>query len=291
MGEPVTVTATVASNAETFTGDLLLPTGTVTFTIDGLAQAPTPIQDVDGKAVAALTTSSLYLGTHQIGASYSGDEQSAPSDAVPITVTVNPGTADLFLSASPAESANAGQPLTYVFSVDNYGPDPAFGVVLSDTLANGTTFVDGSVAGASAIVTNAGNQVTAELGNLGTGAHVVVTIDAMVAANAPSQIVNSASVSSSTNDPDIHNNAVTVVTQVSNGIDARGGSSSALTLSGAISQSSAGGHGEPLPPRVLARRDVIPAPVGGHPRRWFSTIGRGIPSVSRERALHERQFR
>jgi hypothetical protein len=51
------------------------PTGTVTFTIDGVAQPPVAL--VGG--VATLTVENLSVGTHTVVASYSGDGTHAAS--------------------------------------------------------------------------------------------------------------------------------------------------------------------------------------------------------------------
>jgi hypothetical protein len=71
FGQSVTLTATVTTDppgAEP-------PTGTVTFTIDGVAQPPVAL--VGG--VATLTVENLSVGTHTVVASYSGDGTHAAS--------------------------------------------------------------------------------------------------------------------------------------------------------------------------------------------------------------------
>src|SRR5207253_1274995 len=65
FSQPVTFTATVAANAP----GSGTPTGQVTFSIDGAAQALVPL--TAGKAT--YTTSALTGGGHQVTASYSGD--------------------------------------------------------------------------------------------------------------------------------------------------------------------------------------------------------------------------
>ncbi|HLU08507.1 MAG TPA: Ig-like domain repeat protein, partial [Oceanobacillus sp.] len=62
FGEAVTFTATVTSASGT-------PTGTVTFSIDGVSQAPVSL----ASGQASFTTSSLSVGAHTITASYSGE--------------------------------------------------------------------------------------------------------------------------------------------------------------------------------------------------------------------------
>ena len=74
IGQQVTFTATVAPTSGTGT-----PTGTVTFTIDGTAQTPVPLQVVGGKDEAAFPTSTLTAGSHTVSAAYNGDSTFAPS--------------------------------------------------------------------------------------------------------------------------------------------------------------------------------------------------------------------
>ena len=91
VGQTVTITATVAaSGAGT-------PSGSVTFSIDGVAQAPVPLQSLNGAAVATLTTSMLGVGVHAIGAAFGGDADFAPSAAAAVPVTVAAGTPQVTL--------------------------------------------------------------------------------------------------------------------------------------------------------------------------------------------------
>jgi hypothetical protein len=83
FGQTVTLTAIVATAA---TG---IPTGTVTFMVDGQAQAPVPLTEVGGLDQATFTTSTLMPGTRSITATYSGDPTFASSGSNPVTATIN----------------------------------------------------------------------------------------------------------------------------------------------------------------------------------------------------------
>jgi uncharacterized delta-60 repeat protein len=78
LGASVTFTATVANFGA-------VPTGSVTF-LDGV----TPIGDgvLDGTGTAALSTSSLTIGTHSITASYAGDANDLVSVSAPLAQDV-----------------------------------------------------------------------------------------------------------------------------------------------------------------------------------------------------------
>jgi hypothetical protein len=119
----VTFTATVSPGSSTAT-----PTGTVTFTIDGTAEPPVPLQVVDGSDQASFSIATLTAGTHAIGASYSGDPTFAGSTAAsPLTQTVNtptqPGnpqatSTTLVSSASPSDE---GATVTFTATVASTG--------------------------------------------------------------------------------------------------------------------------------------------------------------------------
>jgi hypothetical protein len=74
VGQPVTFTATVAPGGAAGT-----PSGSVTFTIDGVSQPPVPLHVVNGSDQATLSIASLLQGTHTIRAAYSGDASFAAS--------------------------------------------------------------------------------------------------------------------------------------------------------------------------------------------------------------------
>jgi hypothetical protein len=84
VGQQVTFTAVVSRGTHAGT-----PAGTVTFTIDGQAQAPVPLSVVAGVDEARFVTSTLAVGQHSVSAAYSGDSSFAPSAvASPLFQTV-----------------------------------------------------------------------------------------------------------------------------------------------------------------------------------------------------------
>jgi hypothetical protein len=92
-----------------------LPTGTVTFTIDGNAQTPVAVTIVNNQAEATFPDASLAAGSHTIGATYSGDPIFAGSPAQNITQVVQIGTTTS-VTATPSPGI-AGQPITFTVTV------------------------------------------------------------------------------------------------------------------------------------------------------------------------------
>src|SRR5262249_23893762 len=87
------------------------PTGSVTFTIDGTAEPPVPLQEVGGSDQAAFSLATLTAGTHTISASYSGDPTFAESTvASPLTQTVNTPTQPGNPQATPTTLASSASP-------------------------------------------------------------------------------------------------------------------------------------------------------------------------------------
>jgi streptogramin lyase len=136
VGHQVTITAHVTPAAAS--GQVVLRDGDVTL----------GTVDLTGGA-ASLTTSSLTVGTHQVTASYLGDETYAPSDAAPFTVTINeappkePTTTTL--TADPT-SVHEGQTVLLTATVD---PAAATGTVTfadEDGLIDEVDVVDGQAA-------------------------------------------------------------------------------------------------------------------------------------------------
>jgi hypothetical protein len=86
--EQVTFTATVAPNALT-----TVPIGTVTFTIDGVAQTPV-VLSTKAPFIATLSTSFSSVGTHSVSGTFSsGDPTYTGSTSPSVTVTVAQGKA------------------------------------------------------------------------------------------------------------------------------------------------------------------------------------------------------
>jgi len=142
FGQTVTLTAVVA------TAGTVIPAGTVTFTIDGQAQALVTLTEVGGSDQATFTTSTLIPGTHTITAAYSGDATFASSGSNTVSVTISPGSPTgptaptrTVLTARP-RPATLGRPVTLTATVKDLkrgGRTPSGAVTFLDgTFSLGT---------------------------------------------------------------------------------------------------------------------------------------------------------
>jgi len=117
LGNPVSFTAVV-----TGTNPGPVPTGTVTFIIDGTPQAP--INLINGQAV--LTTSSLTAGVHLITADYSGSgiySASTTPNFYQIIFNLNQRNSSITISASQ-NPIRLGSSVTFTAEVVGEGPVP-----------------------------------------------------------------------------------------------------------------------------------------------------------------------
>jgi uncharacterized repeat protein (TIGR01451 family) len=119
------------------------------------------------------------------------------------TISVAAGPADLSIVKSVPATAAPATNVTYTLTVSNAGPNSASAVTVTDVLPTGTTFVStassqGSCAGTS--------TVTCNLGVMANGSSATITL-VVVSPNAAGPVVNTATVSSTTADPNSANNS------------------------------------------------------------------------------------
>ncbi len=127
-----------------------IPTGTVTFLIDGKAQAPVRLTEVGRFDQAGFTTATLMPGTHAITAAYSGDTTFASSGSNPVSVTISPApTSKLVIHTQPSPSATAGQafavqPVIYIEDANGNLETGDNSTVVSVALASGNGLPEGT---------------------------------------------------------------------------------------------------------------------------------------------------
>ncbi len=109
----------------------------------------------------------------------------------------------------------AGENLTYTLTITNHGLSDATGIVVTDILPPGVTFQSSSPG--TPTCARAGDTVTCNLGNLDSGAHRQVTIQAKVDSSTQGILTNSASVTGNESEPNEGNNSATEDTHVNAG--------------------------------------------------------------------------
>ena len=182
-------------NARTFSIPSMLPNETVTITmvVNVLAGQTAPI--VNTASVTSLVPD-LALGNNTASA------------------TANPPapvSADLGLTAiaTPA-TFTADANLSYTLTLTNAGPNTANTVVVADTLPAGLTYVSCTAPGGTC--GGSGSARTVSYASRASGSTSTITIVARVAAGRTVPLVNTATVTSATNDSVPGNNAATVTT-------------------------------------------------------------------------------
>lgn len=156
------------------------------------------------------------------------NEVTITADQRDIDTANNNGTAEFTTLASDlritktsdSDPVTAGETLTYTLQVFNDGPDDAAGVVVTDTLPADVTFVSAAIGENAADVNHDNGVVTAEIGNLASGASETITIQVTVASDAETSLDNIATVTSTPDsDTDPTNNSVTETTDVERMVD------------------------------------------------------------------------
>jgi uncharacterized repeat protein (TIGR01451 family) len=142
-----------------------------------------------------------------------------PSGSIDIFFAVEPPfSSDLSITKTDSpDPVTVGNNLTYTVTVTNNGPDTAIPVTLTDDLPASTTFVSCSSTGGGVCGGSANNR-TVTFASLTAGESETITFVAAVNCSVVDGTVisNTATVSSSTPDPDLSNNSATTTTTASN---------------------------------------------------------------------------
>ncbi|MFJ4222897.1 hypothetical protein [Microbacterium sp. NPDC089695] len=218
-GLPTTFTVTVTNNGpQTGTGVTLtdvIPAGltnvqatpsggtcTVGASIDcalpDLASGASTTVTVVGTVSPSLDPGSALTNTASVAGALTDPTPGNNTATVAGTVTTS---ADLVMtkSFSPATPV-AGGSVTYALTVRNDGPSDARAVRITDPLDPASTFVSATPPQGTCAV--AAQTLTCDLGTIGAGATVTVPLVVTLAPGGTAVVQNTASVSSSTSDPD-----------------------------------------------------------------------------------------
>ncbi|MEO8084875.1 MAG: hypothetical protein ABI780_13710, partial [Ardenticatenales bacterium] len=138
------------------------------------------------------------------------------------TLDVVGTSADVAIRKADApDPVTAGQSLSYGLQVSNAGPSTARDVVVKDPLPPGTTFLDASVAGGTCAYAAGPRIVSCNLGDIAAGAARLIIVNVVVDADVPdgTRLTNVATATSSTDDPNLGNNASRAETTVAASAD------------------------------------------------------------------------
>jgi len=171
----------------------------------GFSPAFTPVNNWQPESQTSFTISGLTTGTWYVKARQ-GDMASAGDWSGNTQFTVALG-ADLALTHTDSpDPVNAGANLTYTMTVGNpAGGQNAAAVTLTDTLPTGVTFVSATPSQGTC-GTPSGGAFSCALGTINANANATVTLVVATSTATPTAITNTASVTSSTSDPNAANN-------------------------------------------------------------------------------------
>jgi uncharacterized repeat protein (TIGR01451 family) len=201
----------------TCTGPAVGSNGTVTANLGGMASSGVTSNATITIVVNVTAPAGSTLTNTAVASSAVTDPNPGNNSGTNVTLVGPPPTpvpsADLSLTKSDApDPVLSGSTLTYSLLVNNLGPGPANGVVVTDTLPAGTAF--SSCGTSQGVCTFLAGIVTANLGTIGSSGAATVTIVVTVTAPGGSTLTNTGTVSSTTPDPNAGNNSSTITTTV-----------------------------------------------------------------------------
>ena len=178
------------------------PPGTLTCTLGTIAAGSTAtftVQVLVGSGVAGSITNTARVSADQTDLDPSNNQAS-------VTTIVN-GLADLSLTkqCKPDTPIAAGGTATCTIFVDNLGPSNAQNVVVTDTNLSNGSFTIVSATTTAGVCVVASGVVTCNLGTEPAGARITMTVT--VTSNNQVDINDTATVTSSTTDPNTANNS------------------------------------------------------------------------------------
>lgn len=194
---------------------------TIVITFAAKPKDPEAISDPGVGASVAHTNTVATTAQDLTGASANA---SGPYNAGPATASTHIDSADVQITKTSG-TAIAGQNLTYTLAVHNNGPDTAVGPFpVTDTLPSGLGTVTATGTGwtCSVSTTTVTCARTNPADTLASGATFpAITVTAAIPADTAdgTTLTNSASVTSTTHDPDLSNNTDTVTDTVARSVD------------------------------------------------------------------------
>jgi uncharacterized repeat protein (TIGR01451 family) len=192
--------------------------GTQTCTNPSVASGATTTFTLILKVTAGTAPGTVILNSANIASSTTTDPTNANNTATSSATVASPSQSDVAIikTASP-EPVDQGTNLTYTLQVTNNGPAVAQNVTVTDVLPGEVTFTSDFIPASQGTCnyTVATTTVSCNLNSVSVGGLVIITIN--VSANTFSSATlssNTATVSSSTGDPNLTNNSSTAITTI-----------------------------------------------------------------------------
>ncbi len=226
---------------------------------------PLPPVLVNGSASITIvgTVAASYVGTSlsntaAVTATTPDPDSTNNSQSVTSLVTTS---ANLALTKSGPATLEAGAVISWSVAVKNNGPSDAQGATVVDTLPTGVSAVTGTGPGGACSL--AGTTLTCPVGVIAAGTTATVTVTGTVDPAATGSLVNTATVSATTGDPDSTDNTGSVTTVLSTAadlsIDKTGGTAVA---GGPVTWSIAVRNAGPSNATGVTVADSVPGAVG-----------------------------
>jgi uncharacterized repeat protein (TIGR01451 family) len=189
-------------------------TGTVNADWDTFASGTSAVFTLTVNVDAAFTGALVNEAT--VNADFADPDETNNSATVTTQIAAQ---ADLGITKTGPANGAPGANVAYTLTAINNGPNDAANVSLSDTLVPGVTFVSlvqnaGPAAATTTPTPGNGGSVTATWATLANGASATFTLTVNVGAGFSGSLLNSAVVTTATNDPNPANNTSTAALTV-----------------------------------------------------------------------------
>ncbi len=213
-----------------------------------------------------------FAGTTLVNAATATSTTTDPNPANNTNITSSltvTKVADVAIVKTGPATITANTDQTYVLTITNTGPSQAIGVTAADVLGSGLTFVSGG-----GNCTAAGTTVTCAVGTLAVNQTVTRTFVVHAPGTVPDPLANTATITSTSTDPNAANNSSTFTSSAQNLADisvTKAQSPTTLVAGGPVTYTMLVTNNGPSPATTVQLTDTLPSnvtittltPVGG----------------------------